>query len=79
MSLKDTSSGVVCSNTGEPQGTVLAPFLFTLYTADCRHTDSAGPMIKFANDSEMIGKINNDNDSVYIQEINSFVKWCDDN
>ena len=36
-------------------------------------------MIKFADDSEMIGKINNDTDSVCIEESNSFVKWCDDN
>ena len=38
-------------------------------------------MINFADDSEMIVKIkvNDDDDSVYIEEINSFVKWCDDN
>ncbi len=30
----DCASEVVISNTGAPQGTVLAPFLFTLYTSD---------------------------------------------
>ena len=52
--------------------------LSLMYIADCRHADSACPMITFADDSDklMIGKINNDNDSVYIEEINSSVKWC---
>ena len=66
VSLKGTTSDVVCSNTGAQQGTVLAPFLFTLYTADgCRHTESSCPMTKFADDSETIGKINNDDDCVH--------------
>ena len=35
-------------------------------------------MIKSADDSEITRKINNDDGSVYIEEINSFAKWCDD-
>ena len=35
-------------------------------------------MIKLADDLEIIGNIKNDHDSVYMEEINSFVKWCDD-
>ena len=50
VSLKGTRSAVVWTNTGAPQGTVLVPFLFTLYTADCRHSDSSCAMIKFADD-----------------------------
>ena len=36
-------------------------------------------MIKFADESEITGKIKNDGDCVYVEEINSFVKWCDGN
>ena len=36
-------------------------------------------MIEFADDSVIVGKINNDDDSVNIEEINSFVKGCGDN
>ena len=31
---------------------VLAPFLFALYTADCRSTDESCPVVKFADDTE---------------------------
>ena len=35
-------------------------------------------MITLADDSEITRKINNGDGSVYIEEINSFVNWCDD-
>ena len=66
------------TNTGTPQGTVLAPFLFALYTADCRSTEEPCPLVKFAN-TELVGKISNDEDAVYHKQTENFVKWCDKN
>ena len=72
-------SSVICINTGAPQGTVLAPFLFSLYTADCRSTDELCPIVKFADDTELVGKISNDEDSLHPKQIENFVNWCDTN
>ncbi|WP_419631026.1 reverse transcriptase domain-containing protein, partial [Thiolapillus sp.] len=77
--LNGVLSSVICTNTGAPQGTVLAPFLFSLYTADCRSTDESCPLVKFADDTELVGKISNDEDALYHKQIENFVNWCDKN
>ena len=41
----------ISTNTGAPQDTVLAPFLFVLYTVDCRSTDESCPLVEFADDT----------------------------
>ena len=79
LRLNGVLSSVICTNTGDPQGTVLAPFLFSLYTADCRSTDESGPLVEFADGTELVGKISNDEDALHHKQIENFVNSCDKN
>ena len=50
-------SDVVVSDTGAPQGTVLSPFLFTLYTTDFQYNSESCHLQKFSDDSAVVGCI----------------------
>ena len=50
-----------------------------LYTADCRSTDESCPPVKFADDTELVGKISNDEDAIYHKQIENFVNLCGKN
>ena len=53
--------------------------MFALYTTDCRNTDESCPVVKFADDTELVGKTSNDEDAIYHKQIENFVNWCDKN
>ena len=68
-------SDTLYSNTGVPQGTVLAPF-FSLNTSDCRSSNESCTIVKFADDAVLIGLTSDDDSSKYVDEINKLATHC---
>ena len=62
-----------------PQGTVLAPTLFTIYTDGCRSSFDNIPILKYADDTAIQALIKNQQDiDNYYTTINHFTSWCND-
>lgn len=79
MRLGNCRSDTVISSTGAPQGTVLSPVLFTLYTSDFQYNSESGHVQKFANDTVIVGCINGGQEEEYRKLIQDLVAWCDSN
>ena len=69
---------MLITNTGAPQGTVLAPILFSIYTNDCSTVFDNIPILKYADDTSIQALVSNDTALCnYYSEIERFVEWCD--
>ena len=77
---KSTMSSYITTNTGAPQGCVLSPLLFTLYTSDCKPTATSCQIIKYADDTVLLGNFTGTMSSKdYMDEIARFGEWCHTN
>ena len=70
-------SDMLTLNTGAPQGCVLSPALFTIYTTDCVSSNSSCRLVKYADDTVLIGLISDNDELAYRSEIVSMTQWCD--
>ncbi len=64
----NTSSTTTLS-TGAPQGCVLSPLLFMLLTHDCTAKFSSNHIIKFGDDTTVVGLISNNDETHYREEV----------
>ncbi len=58
------TSSTTTRSTGAPQGCVLSPLFFTLLTHDCTAKFSSNHIIKFADDTSVVGLISNNDETL---------------
>ena len=66
-------------NTGAPQGCVLSPLLCSLFTHNCGAMHTSNSLIKFADDTTVVGLITNNAETAYREEVRALGVWCQEN
>ncbi|KAK2918358.1 hypothetical protein Q8A73_002729 [Channa argus] len=67
------TSARLITNIGTPQGCVLSPILYTLFTYDCVASHKDNIILKFADDTAVIGRIAGGDEAAYRREVASLV------
>ena len=63
-------------NTGAPQGYVLSTLLCSLNTHDCVAMHASNSIIKFADDTTVVGLITTKDEIDYREEVRALGVWC---
>ena len=71
-------SNKIVINTGAPQGCVLSAVLFILYTNSLTKNTSSCKIIKYADDTVVLGLVSNNDETPYKECISYVEKWCTD-
>ena len=67
------------ASTGSPQGYVLSPMIYSLFTYDCAYCHKSTQILKFADDTTVQGIITNEDESEYRDQVNKLINWCSEN
>lgn len=69
-------SSTLTFSTGSPQHCVLSPLLYALHTYDCTPIHSTNTIIKFADDSTVVGLKTRGDESANREEVQRLAEWC---
>ncbi len=72
------TSNSITLNVGAPQVCVLSPLLYFLYTHDCVSSHSSTSIIKFADDTVVLGLISNNDETAYLDEVERLTSWMNE-
>ena len=78
VKVQNELSDPISINTGSPQGCVLSAPLFIIYTNDCTASRDGVEIVKYADDTAIVGLISQDEFN-YRYEVSNFEQWCKDN
>ena len=74
--INDILSTVLSISTGAPQGCVLSAILYIIYTNELRSRFRNCHLIKYADDTVIVGLISNNDESENNEHISEVVQWC---
>jgi hypothetical protein len=66
-------------NTGVPQGCVVSPLLYSLFTHNCVAKHDFNTIITFADNTTVVGLITDNDETIYREEVIDPAVWCQDN
>nr|AAW27349.1 SJCHGC04625 protein [Schistosoma japonicum] len=79
VSVGNKVSTLLILNTGAPQGCLLSHLLYSLFTHDCVAMHASNSIIKFADDTTVVGLITNNDEMAYREEVRAIRVWCQGN
>ena len=74
-----TCSDEITLNTGAPQGCVLSPLLFSIYTDELRIKNAVVSLVKFADDMALVGLLVKEQaacEQIYFDQVLALQDWC---
>jgi hypothetical protein len=69
VSVGNNTSATLNLKTGAPQGCMLSPFLYSLFTHDCVAVHDSNIIIKFADDTTVVDLITDNNERSFREEV----------
>ena len=74
----NNTSATLILNTWAPQVCIISPLLYSLFTHDCVAMHAANSILKFADDTTVVGLITND-ETAHREEVRALGVWCQEN